>query len=51
MATTVYQYTPPVTPSSWNAEERRFATQLVDILDQIYAWRGRLSYKDLAVEP
>lgn len=50
LAVSVYQYTPPTVPSSWNAEERRFATQLVDTLDQIYSWRGRLTYKDLAVE-
>lgn len=50
LAVSVYQYTPPTVPSSWNAEERRFATQLVDILDQIYSWRGRLTYKDLAVD-
>ena len=50
LAVSVYQYTPPTVPSGWNAEERRFATQLVDILDQIYSWRGRLTYKDLAVD-
>lgn len=48
MATANYQYIQPVTPSSWSGEEKRYANQVLDVLDAIFSWRGRLSDKDLS---
>lgn len=49
MATTAnYQYVQPVTPSNWYGEEKRYANQVIEVLDAIYAWRGRLTANDLS---
>lgn len=49
MATTAnYQYVQPVTPSNWYGEEKRYANQVIEVLDAIYAWRGRLTASDLS---
>lgn len=41
------QYAPLTTPSHWDNEERRFARQLCDALDDIYKRYGRLGLSDL----
>lgn len=43
-----YQYQHPVLPSHWSGDEKRFGQGLIDELDAIYAWRGRLGYRDLS---
>ncbi len=48
MAVANYQYVQPVTPSSWHGEEKRYANQVLEVLDAIYSWRGRLTSKDLS---
>lgn len=45
-----YQYIAPVKPSHWQGEESRFYVQLLDILDEIYSWKGRLNTKDLSTK-
>lgn len=50
MANFNYQYVQPVTPSNWTGEERRYATMVLDVLDSIYAWRGRLEFTDMSVK-
>lgn len=48
MATANYQYVAPVTPSMWTGEEKRYATQVLDVLDEIFSWRGRLTATDIS---
>lgn len=48
MAVANYQYVQPVTPSNWTGEEKRYANQVIEVLDAIYAWRGRLTSSDLS---
>ena len=50
MANFNYQYVQPVTPSNWTGEERRYATMVLDVLDSIYAWGGRLEFTDMSVK-
>lgn len=45
MAST-WQHEPLRTPAGWNGEEKRFAQQVNDILDDIYTWRNRLRIED-----
>lgn len=45
MAST-WQHEPLRTPSGWNSEEKRFAQQVNDILDDVYTWRNRLRFED-----
>ena len=47
---TLYQYEPLVTPSHWNEQERRFANRLNYLLEQIFSWHGRITFKDLRKE-
>lgn len=45
MAST-WQHEPLRTPGKWSGEEKRFAQQVNDIFDDIYAWRNRLRFED-----
>ena len=42
------QYQQPKIPANWSAEERRFASALFDVLDEIFLRYGRLTEKDLS---
>ena len=48
MATANYQYIQPVVPSHWNSEEKRYANMVLDVLDTIFSWKGRLTATDLS---
>ena len=45
---TNYQGLQPTIPEHWKGDERRFAQELIDVLDGIYHWRGRLAVNDLS---
>ncbi len=45
-----HQYEAPKLPTSWSADEKRFYTGLIDVLDDIYSRWGRLGEKDLSVK-
>ena len=46
MMASTWQHEPLRTPGKWSGEEKRFAQQVNDIFDDIYAWRNRLRFED-----